>query len=75
MDAVRQLPIILVHGDNDLAVPIEQSRIWAAKMKELGMTFEYRELRGGSHGDALPENVDRVFSFFGKHRKPATAPR
>jgi dienelactone hydrolase len=75
LEAIRQLPIILVHGDNDLAVPIEQSRIWAAKMKELQMTYEYREVRGGSHGDALTESVDRVFGFFGKHRKPAAAPQ
>jgi poly(3-hydroxybutyrate) depolymerase len=72
LERAVDLPIILNHGDADTAVPIEQSRRWAAKMKELKMTYEYHEIRGGTHGDTLQRGSERIFTFFDKHVKPAT---
>ena len=71
LEQARDMPIILVHGDADPGVPVEQSRAWAAKMKSLNMTFEYHELRGAGHSDAIVEGARPIFAFFNKHVKPA----
>jgi predicted peptidase len=70
LEQAKDLPIILIHGDADDAVPVEQSREWAAKMKELNMTYEYREIRGGTHSSTLPTGAPMTFKFFDKHVKP-----
>lgn len=73
LEKARQLPFILVHGDADPAVPVAVSRNWAAKLEELGMTYQYRELRAAGHEDAILQGARLVFDFFDKHRRPAEA--
>jgi hypothetical protein len=48
---------------------VEVSRRLAARMQELGMTYEYREIRDGSHPDAISQGAPWMFSFFDKHAK------
>jgi poly(3-hydroxybutyrate) depolymerase len=67
LERAPALPIILNHGDADTSVPIEQSRRWAAKMKELKMPHEYHEIRGGTHGDTLQRGSELIFRFFAEH--------
>src|SRR5262245_61180739 len=69
LDQAKDLPFILIHGDADTAVPVAQSREWAAKMKDLKMTYEYREIRGGTHSSTLPTGAPFTFKFFDKHVK------
>jgi predicted peptidase len=69
--AIRHLPVILVHGDRDALVTVEVSRRLASLMKELGMTYEYREIPGGSHPNAIDMGAPWMFSFFEQHRKAA----
>jgi len=71
LENAASVPMILIHGDADEAVPIEQSRRWAAKMKDLKMTYEYYEIPGAGHSDAIALGAPRVFAFFGRHSKPA----
>lgn len=71
LENVRHLPFIIVHGDADPGVPVERSRRWVAKFKELGITYKYYEIRGGGHSDAIFTGAPRVFDFFNKHLKPA----
>jgi predicted esterase len=75
LEKVRQLPFIIVHGDADPAVPVQYSRNWADKFKELGMTYEYRELRGAGHEEAIFQGARYVFDFFDQHPRPAVAAR
>ena len=63
------MPFILIHGDADTAVPVGQSREWAAKMKDLKMTYEYHEIRGGTHASTLPLGAPFTFKFFDRHVK------
>jgi predicted peptidase len=70
LEQMAAMPIILIHGDADPAIPVAQSREWAAKMKELKMTHEYFEVRGGGHSDGIPMGAERIFKFFDKHAKP-----
>jgi predicted peptidase len=72
LETVRDLPIVLVHGDADQSVAVAQTRRWAEKMRELMMTYEYDELPGAGHRDAILLGAPRVFAFFGAHIKPAT---
>ena len=69
LEPARSLPFMLIHGDQDQAIPVEQTREWAAKMKALEMRHEYLEIRGAGHGDAIAKGADRMFSFFKKHVK------
>jgi dipeptidyl aminopeptidase/acylaminoacyl peptidase len=64
------MPMILVQGDADQAVPVEQTRLWAEKMKSLKMTYEYHELPGVGHSDAIVNGAPAIFKFFDKHVKP-----
>jgi poly(3-hydroxybutyrate) depolymerase len=67
------LPFILIHGDADTAVPVEQTRAWAAKMKTLSMTYEYHEIHGGTHASTLDRGAPLTFKFFDKQRKPTAS--
>lgn len=69
LEAIKDIPVILVHGTKDQAVPIEGIRPWAAKLKELKMTYEYVEIPGGGHSDAIENAAERIFNFFSKHSK------
>jgi hypothetical protein len=62
-----------VHGDADTAVHVAGSRLWAEKMKALKMTYEYREIRGGTHSDTLERGARDMFRFFSMHARTEDA--
>ena len=62
-----EIPVLVLHGDQDSTVPVEGSRTWVARMRELGMQHLYIEVPGGDHSLFVredPETLARVFSFF-----------
>ena len=67
LETIPTMPIILIHGDADRLVPVQQSRDWAAKMKSLGMPYEYHEIKGGTHGEGIGRGATWIFDFFDKH--------
>jgi poly(3-hydroxybutyrate) depolymerase len=70
--AIKTTPVIVIQGDADRAVSIETTRTWVAKMKELGMRYEYLEVAGGDHFGVImgaPGNMKKIFDFFDKARK------
>jgi poly(3-hydroxybutyrate) depolymerase len=69
LERIRQVPEIIVHGDNDPTVPVTGSRTMVAKMKELGIEHRYIEVPGGLHGDVVAPNLAAVVEFFDAHRK------
>jgi dienelactone hydrolase len=64
-------PILLVHGKNDLRVPVEQSRKMAAKLKEAGKDHRYIEQPLGDHHFSRQEDrlqfLQEMESFLAKH--------
>ena len=64
-----KVPVIIVHGDMDEAVPVANSRAWADTMKEMGLTYEYVEQPGISHGPVIEAGMAPIYDFFGKHKK------
>jgi predicted esterase len=71
LQKVKHLPFIVVHGDKDNLVPVSISRRWTAKMKELGMTCEYIEVKGGDHLFPAFQKLPEIFDFFSKNAREA----
>ena len=67
--SIPDMPIIIVQGDEDTAVPVENTRRWAAKLEELDMPHEYLEIAGGDHGDIIGIGMPNIFAFFERHTK------
>jgi predicted peptidase len=70
LEKATRLPVMVVQGDADQSVDVRVTRQWVAKMKALGMTHEYIEVAGGTHSSAGRENIDKVFAFLERQRKP-----
>jgi dipeptidyl aminopeptidase/acylaminoacyl peptidase len=61
-------PTLIVHGDRDILVPLQQSQTMAAKMKEAGATAELIVKKGGGHDPALvKEYMPQVIEWFDKY--------
>jgi poly(3-hydroxybutyrate) depolymerase len=69
LEAAKEVPMILVQGDADQSVSPAQTRRWADTMHQLNMTYQYYEVPGGGHRDAIIVGAGRVFAFFDKHTK------
>ena len=67
------IPVILVHGDDDRIVPVEQSRLMAEALEEAGIEHRLQEFDGG-HGLNDPgEMLTAMFhitSFLNEHLDP-----
>jgi predicted esterase len=71
LEKVKDMPVIIVQGDADTAVPVTNTRRWADKLKELNMTHQYLEIAGGDHMTVIATGMPEIFKFFGSHSKPA----
>jgi len=71
--AMKHIPQIVVHGDQDLTVNVNGSRLMVAEMKRLGMDVTYIEVPGGTHLDVVMSNLPRAFEFLAQKRRPAAA--
>lgn len=56
-----KIPILLVHGDADRVVPVEQSRIMAEELEKNNKVFTYIELEKGNHNMSNQENRHKFF--------------
>ena len=70
LEKIKDMPVIIVQGDADTMVPVTNTRQWVDKLKELKMTYEYKEIPGGDHGGVITAGMADVFKFFGEHSKP-----
>lgn len=72
LNKIKHLPIFILQGDNDQAVPVERTRTWVAKMRELGMQHVYVEIPGADHSLLISqdkENMQKFVDFFNIVRK------
>jgi predicted peptidase len=67
---VPDMPVVIVHGDMDTAVPVEVSQSWAAVLEENDMTYDYLEVVNGDHGNVISIGMPTIFEFFDRHKKP-----
>jgi acetyl esterase/lipase len=71
-------PILLIHGENDMLVPVGQSREFNKALKEAGRDVEYLELKDAQHGFFSERDNDvaqgargRAVEFLKKKLAPA----
>jgi len=56
------IPVLLIHGENDQSVPVEQSRAMAEALEAANVSYVYLEEAGGRHTWGLgEENRRRVY--------------
>ncbi len=63
------LPVMVVTGDIDEAVPVTNTRMWVETMKELKLNYEYVEQGGITHGPVIETALRPVHGFFAAHVK------
>jgi dipeptidyl aminopeptidase/acylaminoacyl peptidase len=56
-----QIPILLIHGDEDRTVNVEQSRNMASKLEDLDKAVKYVELPAGDHYLSIQSNRTTLF--------------
>ena len=67
-------PTLLIHGDKDELVPLQQSEVMLAKLKEAGVPAELIVRKGVGHGwPKLLADLEKCADWFDKHLKPAKA--
>lgn len=61
-------PFLIVHGDQDMTVPYNQSERLAAALRKVGVDVKFITVRGGGHGGFRSEELTaRVRRFFDRH--------
>jgi len=71
LSAISNLPVIVVHGDADTAVPVSLSRTWVELMKQQTMNHTYLEIAGGDHGSVITTGMPDSFTFLAQHSQAA----
>ncbi len=65
-------PFLIMHGDKDDVVPLEQSQLLDAALQRAGVPVILRVVPGGEHGGAAfreREELERLYDFFVKYLK------
>ncbi|MCI0642123.1 MAG: alpha/beta hydrolase [Gemmataceae bacterium] len=65
-------PTLILHGDADKLVPIQQAEIFVAKYKEVGAEAELVVRKGAAHGwPSLVKDLSHFADWFDRHLKKA----
>jgi len=61
-------PTLIIHGDTDALVPLQQSETMAAKLKEAGVPSQLYVMKGGKHDMILvKEHMPKAVEWFDKY--------
>ena len=61
-------PCLIIHGDADKLVPLQQAEVFAEKMKECGCVCKVEVRKGGGHGwPTILLDVDQFADWFDEH--------
>jgi dienelactone hydrolase len=63
------MPVLVVQGDADKAVPVDDTRKWVAAMKDRSLDYKYDEIPGGDHSSVIATSMPDIFAFFNAHSK------
>jgi acetyl esterase/lipase len=71
-------PALIVHGDKDTLVPIQQAEVMIARLKEAGIPAELVVKPGAAHGwKGMDKDLNTFMDWFDRHllkKAPADAP-
>jgi acetyl esterase/lipase len=62
---------LIIHGENDMSIPVSQSEAFADKLKAAGVDTTLEIAKGRGHGVGGPHYATEIIAFFDKHLKPA----
>ena len=65
---------LIIHGENDLSIPVSQSEVFADKLKAAGVDATLEIAKGRGHDVGGPNFASEIISFFDKHLKPSGSP-
>jgi predicted peptidase len=65
----NKVAMMVIHGDQDTANPIEASQKMAAAAKAAGVNTVYATVPGGTHLEAYLTFARQIFDFLDQHRK------
>ena len=66
-------PFLIIHGENDMTIPVSQSELLASKLKAAGVPVNLIVEEGRGHGVGGPAFAQEITSFFDKYLKPGSA--
>ena len=69
LKAIAHVPWIVVHGEKDPTVSVEESRKMVKAGKELGVEIKYIEVPSGNHGDVVVPAFKDIFDWFDVHKR------
>ncbi len=67
-------PFLIMHGDQDPLVPLNQSELLHTALTKAGVESTLHVVKGAGHGFGGPEIDARVNAFFDRHLKAAAQP-
>ena len=66
-------PTLIIHGDADKLVPIQQAEIIVAKFREVGVEAKLIPKPGAAHGwPRMDQEIRTIIDWFDAHLKPST---
>ena len=66
-------PFLVIHGENDLSIPVSQSEIFVQKLKAAGVDGTLVVAEGRGHGVGAPKFATDIINFFDKNLKNQSA--
>jgi acetyl esterase/lipase len=66
-------PFLIIHGENDMSIPVSQSEELASKLKAAGVPVNLIVAEGRGHGVGGPGFAPEITAFFDKYLKPGSA--
>lgn len=66
-------PFLIIHGENDMSIPVSQSEEFVAKLKAAGIDATLEVAEGRGHGVGGPRFASEITAFFDKHLKTGSA--
>ncbi len=60
---------LVIHGENDMSIPVSQSELFVEKLKAAGVDATLEVARGRGHGVGGPKFAGDITNFFDKHLK------
>jgi predicted peptidase len=66
---IADMPVFLIHGVKDPAVPLAEAHKWVEAMRANDMDFEYQEIGQGDHGNVIGLGMPDIFEFFAGYSK------
>lgn len=70
--AIAHIPQIVVHGNADPTVPVDESRRMVKAAQAAGAKVKYIEVEGGNHSNIVVPHMKDIFDWFDAHKRHKT---